>query len=150
MKKFKFFDDIREADPSEENKIIIATLDTVIERICKIHSFQSMFENIGYSEYFPKKMDNESQYRYGDFKDFLEENFVAMNKANKYGMFPPLFFWVLEFKTIEIKITKEQTQDLLLKNFNLYKEHIEPYLEDFKLTSSLYYDLTIDKFISYI
>lgn len=150
MKKIRWFDEDNETHPNEENMVIISALDTIIERICKLHTFESMFENIGCNEYFPKKMDNESQYRYGRFKDFLEEKFMSVRRVNKHGMIPAWFSWVLQFENIQMKITKEQSQELLTKNFNLYKGRIEPYLDDFELGSNLFYDLTTDKFISYI
>lgn len=151
MKKLKWGNnDDREVHPSKENMVIISALDTVIERICKSHTFKSMFENMSYSEYLPEKMDNESQYSYGNFKDFLEEKFVSIRKVNKYRMIPAFYSWVLQFYSIEIRITKEQAQELLTKDFESNKTKIHPYLDWFVLDSYLFYDLTDDKFIAYI
>ena len=147
MKKFKWFGDVREIDPSKKNEIIITGLDGIIENICKIHTFQSIFENLEYSEYFPTTLENSYDFAYGNFKDFLEKQFIYVGKRNKWSMMPPLYYWVMDFGEINIKLNKEQMQDLLLKNYNFYKGRItNTYDDNFELKTPLYYDLGENKF----
>lgn len=151
MKKFEWFDDIREADPSEENKVVIESLDVVIENINKIHTFQSMFENLGYLEYCPSNFENEYSYCYGILKDFLEKNFISLFKGNFCGMIPPSYYWLISFGTISIRINGEQMQKLLSKNYSYYTDRIKyQYDNVFEIKCPVFYDLGKNKFTPHV
>ena len=151
MKKFKLWDEVREVDPSEENKVIITALDSVIENICKIHTFQTMFENLEYSEYLPNDFEKCYDFRYGNLKDFLEYKFISVGKKNKWYMCPPFYYWIVNFNEISLYIKREQMLNLLSKNYDFYKEKIIHRYDDiFHMDIPLYYDLTENKFISHI
>lgn len=151
MNKFKWFNSIRELDPSEENKFIITSLDGVIENISKLHTFYSIFENMGYIDLYPENIEKNYNYCNGNLKNFLEKQFIAISKVNWHGCFPPLYYWVIDFNKLVIELTEKQMQGFLFKNYNLNKDKIQhTYADNFELTTNIYYNLTENKFTSSI
>lgn len=148
MKKFKFIDQEREYDVSPENKIILDSIDVIIDNIVKSKDFNSLLEDLGHTNLNVKSLDSNCD---GSLKDYLEKNFISIQRSNKMGMFPPLFGWFVRFDNISFKLDKEQFNYFLDKNYDFYKDKLNNLLnKHFTLKHSLYYDLTNNKFLKSI
>lgn len=150
MNKFKWFDEERELFPSKENNCIIKSLDIVLCNIAKTHSFKTIFEDLGYLNLLPNSFEKEYEFCYGNLQEYLEKKFVSISKINKMAMFPPLYYWILQFGTLKVKITEEQMSELLKENFTFYNNRIKhSFNKIYELSLVLNYDLAENKFIQY-